>query len=197
MCSLYVLDWYHRTYVYTADSFPRNYPTANPGDVGHFKEWTNDYWKPPIQYLVDPLLGTCSASVCALYCCSPQRVFNSSSDKAVIVLDNPASPPEIRSDSKGNQDTSKSLDSGVEIKLVNLNMTIDGQYCIENSCNARKGFYSLYVPVSDFYPTMPIRVHFGIEDGIFIDNCGRSDSFIYKHCEVDRDEEVKPHALKV
>lgn len=165
MCTLYVLDWYHRTYVYTAESFPRNYPIpVDEGEIGHIMTEINmKDWKPPSQTSVDPLLGTCSAGGCALYCCSAQRLFNSTDEPTSMLasLAKPQkSPLEIRPDSNDNnqQNALKPFESGVAIKLIELNVTIDNRYCIEKSCVPKKGRYNLYVPISAYMPTIPFRL---------------------------------------
>lgn len=140
----------------------------NPDEIGHYKEYTN--WKPPLQ-VINPLLATCYAGGCTTYCCSSRQVYNSSSgtDESTSMfasLANPHSPIEIRPGSGDKPNSLMPLESGVEIRLVDLNINIDKRYCIDKSCVPRKGRYELYVPISPYFPTIPmhIQIRYGLRN---------------------------------
>lgn len=166
MCTLYVLDWYHRTYVYGEHQFPRQPPTfdpsLNPGKM------ISTIGVPRYQP-VDPLLGTCSGRGCPLYCCGSNDVRNSTTvllEKTTLAsfvgtvgMARIGSSPQQNSTDKTHSNVPKPLESGVVIKQVELGLNIDSRYCIENSCVPRKGRYTLYVPLSPYMPNIPLRFH--------------------------------------
>ncbi|KAI6240424.1 Myelin regulatory factor [Aphelenchoides fujianensis] len=74
MCTLYVLDWYNRTYVYTPHHFlpPPHFDSAD--SIGNIYTMTN--WTPPAQPLVHPLLWSCpglAGGFCQRFCCPPRN----------------------------------------------------------------------------------------------------------------------------
>jgi len=71
----------------------------------------------------------------------------------------------------------------VVIKLVDLDLTIDGRYCIENSCVPRKGRYTLYVPLSPYMPNIPLKFRINVEPGMYVDKCGSVCHFDHKPCD--------------
>lgn len=48
--------------------------------------------------------------------------------------------------------------SGVNIEILDFNVTLDERYCIEDSCKPRRGLYTLYVPISSNMPTVPLEI---------------------------------------
>ena len=169
MCTLYVLDWYNRTYVYSHHTFIRHEPGA---DVGHFVERVN--WLPPVQPLVRPLLTSCVSVVgahCPTYCCgrsaavataknqTPPATLSGAVDFVPL-----ASPKDVARGFANEPDnqSQKPLASGARIELVDLHAaSIDAKFCVGESCEPRKGRYNLYVPMSAYMPTMPVHLKFG------------------------------------
>lgn len=156
MCSLYVMDWYNRTYVYAHTQFPRPDPNH---EIANIVELTN--WIPPTQPLVHPLLSGCVGALgarCPIYCCggevqtTPTTTPSNESDISISLQ-------EIL-EGDGDNSSPKPLQSGIQIQLIDLNISLDAKYCVGQSCNARKGRYNLYVPMSAYLPTIPIHVKF-------------------------------------
>lgn len=158
MCTLYVLDWYNRTYVYNQNKFPIH---DDNHEIANIVELTN--WIPPTQPLVYPLLNDCvgaSGARCPVYCCTGGFV-------------QPTTPPDLNLTeieeteisiqellTGGDNSSPKWLQSGVRIQLVDLNVSLDAKYCVGTSCSPRKGRYNLYVPMSPYLPTIPLHVKF-------------------------------------
>lgn len=165
MCTLYVLDWYNRTYVYTPHSFPRHPPTTPPVLMDNIVDLTNKEWAPPLQTLIPPLLSTCSLGgiSCPVYCCANPASYNITDlEMAVdsfVALPKPTSPLEKRLPVGDKVDgLQMPFGNGVEIKLADLDLVLDERYCVEGSCNPSKGRYNLYIPVSAYMPTMSLKV---------------------------------------
>lgn len=53
-----------------------------------------------------------------------------------------------------------SLASDITIEILDFNVTIDGRYCIKDSCRPRRGIYTLYIPISPTMPTVPLEIKF-------------------------------------
>jgi hypothetical protein len=154
------MDWYQRTYVYAHTQFPRPDPIH---EIGNLVELTN--FIPPAQPLVRPLLSGCVGALgalCPVYCCGAGKEGTPPTTTA-----NPTTPGnntvislQDLLDEDGDNSSPKLLHSGVQIKLTDLNIMLDAKYCVDKSCNARKGIYNLYVPISVYLPTIPLNVKF-------------------------------------
>uniref|UniRef100_A0A915EDB8 Peptidase S74 domain-containing protein n=1 Tax=Ditylenchus dipsaci TaxID=166011 RepID=A0A915EDB8_9BILA len=177
MCTLYVLDWYNRTYVY----FPHHhygYPHIVSPTPAH--PMNSD----------DGIEKSMPNFCCANHLSYSSKDGGSQGDESTFL--------ELagQSNVKGKLDltsqavfsTAEQLESGVQIQVLNLNATLDQRYCVtEGACNARKGRYNLYVPISDHLPTIPLQLKFSVEDGLFVDNCGILLDFDHKSCQMDID----------
>lgn len=156
MCTLYVLDWYNRTYVYNAHIPIMTHPNNTQDYIGNMIEMKDKLplsWIPPTQPFAPILASMCGLrSQCPQYCCIGTPKFASGeelmNEKASIIKKNSTSS------------TNNQLNSDVTIHITNLNVTLDQRYCVENSCKPRIGRYNLYVPVSPFLPTIPLHLKF-------------------------------------
>lgn len=152
MCGLYVMDWYNRTYVYNHQLFPRPDPDS---EIGNIFELTN--WIPPAQPLVRPLLSTCMGILgasCPTYCCA--SILDADHG---LVDGNGTLTDDLLLEELDNS-SPKPLASGVGIRLLDLNLSLDAKYCVDNSCMPRKGRYNLYVPMSAYMPIIPVHIRF-------------------------------------
>lgn len=50
------------------------------------------------------------------------------------------------------------FETGVEIRIPALNVTLDQRYCVERSCNKRKGIFNVFVPVSRYMPDVALEI---------------------------------------
>ncbi|CAD5214624.1 unnamed protein product [Bursaphelenchus okinawaensis] len=197
MCTLYVLDWYNRTYVYTPHSFPRNPPTTPPMLMDNIIDLTNKEWSPPEQDLIHPLLASCALGGmnCPIYCCASPSAYNMSETEdgvdGFVALAKPEGKVQERMSAVISNDSGKlkPFGSGVEIKLTDLNVTLDERFCVEGSCAPRKGRYNLYVPISGYMPTISLHVKLTVPKGMFVDNCGALKGFKHKSCEFETADE--------
>ncbi|KAI6233671.1 Myelin regulatory factor [Aphelenchoides fujianensis] len=206
MCTLYVLDWYNRTYVYTPHHFPRVTPTFDSADgVGNIYTMTN--WTPPAQSLVHPLLSTCTGlagGFCQRFCCATLNSNGTSgaSGGGLAALSRSKSPLESRPQELPPTPAAAQLDMAATIRLLELNVTIDGRYCVDGSCNPRQGRYDFYVPISPFMPTVALHLRNDvsplIEPGMHVNDCGRVEKFKHKPCSGEADEdELVPAVSKI
>ncbi|KAE9551674.1 hypothetical protein FO519_005114 [Halicephalobus sp. NKZ332] len=178
MCTLYVLDWYNRTYVYNAHIPTMNSP-SNGDNVGNLIEQKSISWIPPIQPLAPVLASYCGLkNQCPHYCCMGKITPNDE------IINDAFSIPTKKNDVKSNF---AAVSKGVEIQILNLNVSLDQRFCVDDSCNPRKGRYNLYVPVSPFLPTIPLHVRFTVKDDRYVDNCGSLRDFIHKTCQFEND----------
>ncbi|CAD5214622.1 unnamed protein product [Bursaphelenchus okinawaensis] len=198
MCTLYVMDWYNRTYVYTPHSFPRNPPSTPPMLMDNIIDLTNKEWVLPKQPLVHPLLSTCpdSGMHCPKYCCASNSVYNSSNSEDSVdgVLSLDKKKDKMTSVVVGNDGRDvKPFGNGIEIKLKDLDISLDESYCVEGSCAPRKGRYNLYIPISAYMPTMPLQININVPKGMFVSDCGALKGFKHQTCELESsDDEVTP-----
>uniref|UniRef100_A0AC34RRS2 Peptidase S74 domain-containing protein n=1 Tax=Panagrolaimus sp. JU765 TaxID=591449 RepID=A0AC34RRS2_9BILA len=144
MSALYVLDWYNRNYVYKKLILPME----GQESIGNLIEQKyNISWIPPTQPLAPLLTATCGLlSNCPRYCCNGKR-NNHWNDEA-----------EVENHTKVNPGIP--LNSNVEIELLQNKMIIDQRFCVENSCDPRRGLYTLFIPISPTFPMIPLQVHF-------------------------------------
>ncbi|KAI6200849.1 Myelin regulatory factor [Aphelenchoides besseyi] len=203
MCTLYVLDWYNRSYVYTPHHFPRVTPTSDSADgIGNIIQLAN--WIPPAQPLVHPLLSTCTGLLgahCQRFCCNTDvnRTYGRDESVNSVTSSHLQSPLELRAlDSSALSAPSMKFDSGVSMQLLELNVTLDGHYCTEGSCNPRKGRYNFYIPVSPYFPTVSMHLRINVEPGLYIDACGPLAKFEHKPCTADQFvENIEPMINKI
>lgn len=52
------------------------------------------------------------------------------------------------------------LNPNVEIELSQYKITIDQRFCVENSCDPRRGLYTLFIPISPTFPMIPLQIYF-------------------------------------
>ncbi|KAI6191034.1 Myelin regulatory factor [Aphelenchoides bicaudatus] len=184
MCTLYVLDWYNRTYVYNHNKFP--IPDQTHG-FGNIIELTN--WLPPKQPLVKPLLSDCVGALgsnCTMYCCAADRPTTNAPPKWTEVEETKVSLQELLVD--GDNASPKPLFSGVRIQLVDLNISLDAKYCVDKSCQPKSGRYNLYIPMGPYLPTIPLHIKFSIDPELQIDACGQYAKLEPKSCKVEPEE---------
>ncbi|KAL3092591.1 hypothetical protein niasHS_007800 [Heterodera schachtii] len=76
------------------------------------------------------------------------------------------------------------LANGAKFEVLNMNFTIDARYCFNESCDARNGYFNLFVPVSEHFPTIPLQIRISTDDStLFVDDCGGLNGFQYKPCQ--------------
>lgn len=175
MCTLYVMDWYNRTYVYGPHIIDPRYRFSNtlnpsleapaPGLI--YKEIP--IWELPQESKALPLTAICGQrSHCPVFCCAAPHAYQSLNSKtekidSIVTWNNNNSLhsnliDEVLAINDALTKTSE-LESGVRIEVLNLNMVLDSQYCTKKGiCDMRKGRFDLYVPVSPYLPTIPLLI---------------------------------------
>lgn len=196
MSTLYVLDWHSRTFGYHRRQTAVIATTASPekaGNIGNIIQVNKDLWIPPSQPKAPPLAGVCERKQCQTYCCADRHKYDVHDDnKEVHVFfslsqQHTALLPRDRT-TRPTLSSRSPLASGVNIEILSLNVTLDERYCIENSCQPRRGLYTLYVPISPFMPAIPIEIRIDTQDsGNYVDNCGSLRDFDQKACSFDQD----------
>ena len=166
MCTLYVLDWCRR--VNNDPHGPMMYPPTNSQDaVGHLIEqkFRPLSWIPPTQPFAPVLASMCGLkSQCPQYCCAATHKYFADDEVAnnveTIVPLTKGSPKtgDLKTTTGGT--AALPFAGGVSIDIINLNVSLDQRFCVENSCRPRNGRYNLYVPISPFLPTIPLHIRF-------------------------------------
>ncbi|VDM08774.1 unnamed protein product [Wuchereria bancrofti] len=204
MSTLYVLDWHNRTFGYQKrpyifESTSTNGPVVleQGGKIGQIVQVKDNVWKPPIQPHAPPLSVSCDHMYCHMFCCMERDEYSvpndNSADKdqqTVLTLSQQQqSFLKARNSSENRplpldrRTVFSSLASDITIEILDFNVTIDGRYCISDSCQPRRGLYTLYIPISPTMPTVPLEIKFDVGDsGNYIDNCGSLRDFDQKPC---------------
>ncbi|KAI6174236.1 Myelin regulatory factor [Aphelenchoides besseyi] len=200
MCTLYVLDWYKRSY--DQNHFAPIPMPSNPSEgVGNIIQLAN--WIPPSQPLVHPLLSTCTGLLgahCQRFCCSTNlsRTYDRDESANSVTSSHLKTPLDLQAlDSSALNVPSIKFDSGVEMKLLELNVTLDNHYCTKGSCNPRRGQYNFYIPISPYFPTIPMHLRITTEPGMYVDACGPLKKFEYKPCVDEQFEDIRPSVNKI
>uniref|UniRef100_A0A7E4VYG4 Peptidase S74 domain-containing protein n=1 Tax=Panagrellus redivivus TaxID=6233 RepID=A0A7E4VYG4_PANRE len=197
MCTLYVLDWYNRTYVYSPH-IPHITPSTNSQDIGHLIEQKYRLplaWIPPTQPFAPILASMCDLMYqCPQYCCATTHKYGGTDGSmpaldGFVPLKSSTMKPAVL---KTTYSPPSPFKSKTVIEILNLNVSIDQRYCVEKSCSPVKGRYNLYVPVSPFMPTIPLHIRFTVGDDKYVDNCGSLRDFAHKNCSFDFDTENHP-----
>lgn len=174
MCTLYVMDWYNRTYNFS-HMHPNYYPTTLPSSQSEeqqpppqnmIEQLWNSSWTPPIQN-VPPLTILCStsslaslvagplaASSCPQYCCASREnnyyerlgeKLNQGVDSLVALASKfPRLLPE--SAVKKHEESTFEFGNGVHIEIMNLNVSLDARFCLPENCSI--GHNNLCIPNS-------------------------------------------------
>ncbi|VDL63320.1 unnamed protein product [Nippostrongylus brasiliensis] len=172
MSALYVLDWHNRNYGYH-HLYPLN--ATPPSKLGgstegpsvpvlsiqfHLEIFASDHpYLPMLQPDAPPLMATCRSNHCHTYCCADRaHELTSFQMDTIVTLGEHTKNMIARSapDISGG----KPLGTGVRIMIPSLNVTIDNRYCIEQSCNRKRGRFNMYIPVSPYLPTLPLEITF-------------------------------------
>lgn len=191
MSALYVLDWHNRNYGY--HQHLDNNITPNKGDLANLVVPSN-YMQPDALILLEK----CFNPSCKTYCCTdaPPVV----EDTGAIATHGLHSGVETPSEQPANRTSGLSkipvpdhvsFGTGVEIRIPVLNVTIDQRYCIERSCNKRRGIFNIYVPVSKYMPDVSIEIEINAPISKVIGNCGAlpSQEFHHKVCPLSRTQQ--------
>ncbi|MFH4977534.1 hypothetical protein AB6A40_004243 [Gnathostoma spinigerum] len=191
MSTLYVLDWHNRNFGYLSPLLARTSTSLKQGgdNIGEIIERRPYSWIPPFQPNAPPLVISCEEQRCQTYCCSGS-LSGKNDDFSEITAALPYSyysTPETAEVNKSSASQS-SLSNDVTIEILSLNVTLDGRYCANDSCLARRGLFNLYVPVSPYMPTTPleIRIRSG-SVGKYVDSCGSLLDFDQKACTFSQD----------
>nr|CDQ05490.1 Bm3481, isoform d [Brugia malayi] len=204
MSTLYVLDWHNRTFGYQKrpyifESSSTNGPVVleQGGKIGQIVQVKDNIWKPPIQPHAPPLSVSCDHMYCHMFCCMERDEYNVPNDISIdknqqTVLTLSQQQQSFLKVRNGSENRPLSLDrravfsslaSDIIIEILDFNVTIDGRYCINDSCEPRRGLYTLYIPISPTMPTVPLEIKFDVGDsGTYIDNCGSLRDFDQKPC---------------
>ncbi|KJH44131.1 NDT80/PhoG like DNA-binding family protein [Dictyocaulus viviparus] len=201
MSALYVLDWHNRNYGYHHLYPPNATPPTKFGGstegVGHMIYQIDHPYLPMLQPNAPPLMSTCRSTHCYTYCCADNIKYHTDSQvnelDTIVTLGDKAKNMVARS--APDNSVGKPLGSGVRITIPSLNMTIDSRYCIEQSCNKKRGRFNMYIPVSPYLPTIPLEIVFSVPKGKLINNCGYLADFQHKYCAFDNDN-FKAERLK-
>ncbi|CAI2333913.1 unnamed protein product [Caenorhabditis sp. 36 PRJEB53466] len=194
MSALYVLDWHNRNYGYH-----QNYevPGSAKGEPANLVVSPSDYM-PSFQPDAPILLDQCFNPTCKTFCCTDQPpVVEDSGAIATHGLHNgeeiipPAQPAVNKTAGIARAPVLEhvAFGTGVEIRLPALNVTLDQRYCIERSCNKRKGIFNVYVPVSRYFPEQALEVEINIPISKVISNCGALPEFNHKVCPLSRTQQ--------
>ncbi|VDM66973.1 unnamed protein product [Strongylus vulgaris] len=187
MSALYVLDWHNRNYGYQHLYPPNATPSTKAGGstegVGHMIYHMDHPYLPMLQPDAPTLMPTCPSTHCHTYCCADRAVYRSGSKvnemDAIVAL---GERTNMIARSAPNVSPRKPLGTGVRILIPTLNITIDNRYCIEQSCNKKRGRFNMYIPVSPYLPTLPLEITFSVPKGKLINNCGYLADFQHKYC---------------
>ncbi|VDM74486.1 unnamed protein product [Strongylus vulgaris] len=193
MSALYVLDWHNRNYGYQHLYPPNATPSTKSGGstegVGHMIYQIDHPYLPMLQPDAPTLMPTCRSSHCHTYCCADQAVYRSGNRvngmDAIVTLGERTKNMIARS--APDVSARKPLGTGVRILIPTLNVTIDNRYCIEQSCNKKRGRFNMYIPVSPYLPTLPLEIIFSVPKGKLINNCGYLADFQHKYCPLQSD----------
>uniref|UniRef100_A0A0N4ZCP7 NDT80 domain-containing protein n=1 Tax=Parastrongyloides trichosuri TaxID=131310 RepID=A0A0N4ZCP7_PARTI len=195
MSVLYVMDWYKRSssQYYRRQNFNGTGYYSKNNDIGHLYENVTIHRLMPLpthQPNAPLLFGECNSEFCEEYCILNKGKYDTV-DQETEELDGVVSLPDDSdvddyhfslSKLSTGSGTSTPLYSGVDIFLPTLNVSIDSDYCHENSCNFSTGQYDLYIPVSTYMPAINIEVLFRYNNSVFVDNCGPVKFFDHKLC---------------
>ncbi|KAK6765577.1 hypothetical protein RB195_025471 [Necator americanus] len=193
MSALYVLDWHNRNYGYH-HLYPPNAtpPTKSGGStegVGHMIYQIGHPYLPMLQPDAPPLMSTCRSTQCHTYCCADRATYHIGREETemdtIVTLGERTKNMIARS--APDISTGKPLGTGVRITIPSLNVTIDNRYCIEQSCNRKRGRFNIYIPVSPYLPTLPLEITFSVPKGKLINNCGYLADFQHKYCSFQSD----------
>lgn len=168
MSTLYVLDWHNRNYGVHPIMPPTPVPPtlSSTDGVGYMKQ---NQALPLKQPLAPPLHAVCLNKHCQTFCCEDhysigdEPVLKNSTLLASLPL---TAQQRFLAAAIGSPELSpkawspKPLQTGVRITLNQHNMTIDERYCHERSCSARRGRYTLYIPISPYLPSSQIQLQF-------------------------------------
>lgn len=201
MSALYVLDWHNRNYGYHHLYPPNVTPPTKSGysteGVGHMIYQIDHPYLPMLQPDAPPLMPKCRSTYCYMYCCADRAKYHTGTRATemdtIVTLGEQAKNMVARS--APDSSAGKPLGTGVQITIPSLNVTIDNRYCIEQSCNKKRGRFNMYIPVSPYLPTLPIEIVFLVPDGKLINNCGYLADFQHKHCAFGN-ENFKAERLK-
>uniref|UniRef100_A0A8R1HWK5 Myelin regulatory factor n=1 Tax=Caenorhabditis japonica TaxID=281687 RepID=A0A8R1HWK5_CAEJA len=187
MSSLYILDWHNRNYGYH-QHFDVN-TQSTKGEPANLVVSPSDYM-PLFQPDAPILLNKCFNPSCKTYCCAdvppvPEDSVNIATD-GFHNGEESADRPAVNKTARAPNVEHKSFDTGVQIRVPALNETIDQRYCIERSCNFKKGIYNLYIPVSKYMPDVALEVEINAPITKVIANCGAHPEFNHKVCPLSR-----------
>ncbi|EGT44995.1 CBN-PQN-47 protein [Caenorhabditis brenneri] len=185
MSALYILDWHNRNYGFhknaDANTLPAKWEPAN-------LVVPSDFTQPDAPVLLEK----CFNPSCKTYCCTDapppvedtgaiatHGLQNGETEQPVNKTHGIARAPSLEHVSFG---------TGVEIRIPLLNVTLDQRYCIERSCNKRKGVFNMYVPVSKYMPDVAIEVEINVPSNKVIGNCGAlsNNDFVHKVCPLTK-----------
>uniref|UniRef100_A0A1I8F020 NDT80 domain-containing protein n=1 Tax=Wuchereria bancrofti TaxID=6293 RepID=A0A1I8F020_WUCBA len=186
-----------RPYIFESTSTNGPVVLEQGGKIGQIVQVKDNVWKPPIQPHAPPLSVSCDHMYCHMFCCMERDEYSvpndNSADKdqqTVLTLSQQQqSFLKARNSSENRplpldrRTVFSSLASDITIEILDFNVTIDGRYCISDSCQPRRGLYTLYIPISPTMPTVPLEIKFDVGDsGNYIDNCGSLRDFDQKPC---------------
>lgn len=195
MSALYVLDWHNRNYGYH-QHFETNTPSTK-GELANLVISPANFM-PSFQPDAPILLEKCFNPSCKTYCCTDTPpVVEDSRAIATHGLDN---GDEVYPESPSNRTNGiarapnlehMAFETGVEIRIPALNVTLDQRYCVERSCNKRKGIFNVFVPVSRYMPDVALEIEIKAPISKVVSNCGAfpSTEFNHKVCPLSRTQQ--------
>ncbi|CAI5443890.1 unnamed protein product [Caenorhabditis angaria] len=187
MSALYVLDWHNRNYGYHHHHYTHHSTTpSSKGEPANLVVSPLRFM-PTYQPDAPPLLAHCFSPSCRTYCCGAGGNDESTNDTPHSAV----SANNVTSSGIGRapQSAHREFGTGVEIRIPLLNTTLDQRYCIERSCNKRRGIFNLFVPVSRFMPDAPIEIQIDVPKHKVINNCGHMSDFQHKLCGMQSSKE--------
>uniref|UniRef100_A0AC35U9K7 NDT80 domain-containing protein n=1 Tax=Rhabditophanes sp. KR3021 TaxID=114890 RepID=A0AC35U9K7_9BILA len=142
------------------------------------------------------LFDKCLSGNCHQFCCAGKHEYASNSIHAtqnLEMVDSIISLPSNNTDqsivSTMVKDNNNMLSSNLRIDVLNLNVTIDSDYCVKDSCDQQKGLYDLYIPISTHMPTVSLQLRFTHEnEDLIISNCGAVKYFEHLLCNINVDK---------
>lgn len=188
MTALYVLDWHNRTY---GSHYPPADPIPAPGREGPPGKLVVPQKLPIDQPDAPAVISTCKSKNCHSYCCADKASMYTTTLKA-----RPVDSMEDTKTGEGQKlavwrapdvinGIGKPLSPGVTIRIPEFNMTLDSRYCIGDSCSHKMKSYDLYVPISPYLPTIPLRVQINVPGGKFASSCGYLSEYVNRQCPMD------------
>ncbi|CAI5455708.1 unnamed protein product [Caenorhabditis angaria] len=168
MSGLYVLDWHNRNYGYH-HVYHGSQSAEPPANMVLSPNRGVPHWQPD----APPVMPNCVSLQCKNYCCPDGEEEPDSEEFNGENSFEPVSRSTF---------TKREFGTGVSIQLPEYKMDIDSRYCVEKSCNKKLRVFNLFIPISKYYPNLPLEVLIKTPHTKSVSNCGYVSYFANKQC---------------